>query len=51
MQFQHAAIAYSTDVSLLLGTDVSAQKLTRQWTALLSQDGKYFDTLKTACSK
>jgi hypothetical protein len=30
-------------ISLLLGTDVSAQELTRQWTPLLSQDGKYFD--------
>lgn len=30
-------------ISLLLGTGVPAQELTRQWTPLLSQDGKYFD--------
>src|SRR5678815_1164603 len=30
-------------IFLLMVTHVSAQKLTKKWTALLTQDGKYFD--------
>ena len=31
-------------ISLLLGTGVPAQKLTKKWTPLLTQDGRYFDS-------
>lgn len=31
-------------VSLLLDTGLSAQKLTKKWTPLLTKDGKYFDS-------